>query len=147
MISWIVGAIALAIADRFLLKRSDISEIHLGEAEFLGGFVRVPITYKSRFPFLRGATIRYWMSDARKPTTVVEGDQRNLSYAKRGENCEWLFIPTEYMGGGKRLWLFTANVTHGDSFVNPLYRIFPISKQIRRSYCLDLSQEVNDDRK
>ncbi|EPB0514658.1 lysis protein, partial [Salmonella enterica subsp. enterica] len=40
MISWIVGAIALAIADRFLLKRSDISEIHLGEAEFLGGFVR-----------------------------------------------------------------------------------------------------------
>ncbi|EDV4899444.1 lysis protein, partial [Salmonella enterica subsp. enterica] len=28
-----------------------------------------------------------------------------------------------------------------------LYRIFPISKQVRRSYCLDLSQEVNDDRK
>ncbi|CAB5615183.1 lysis protein [Salmonella enterica] len=147
MIGWIVGAVVLAIADRFLLKRSDISDIHLGDAEYRNGFVRVPITYRSHFPFLRGATIRYWLSDARKPTTVIEGEQRNLAYAEQGENCEWLFIPTAYMEDGGRLWLFTANVTHGDSFINPLYRIFPISKQVRRSYYLDLSQDVNDGRK
>ncbi|MGC6746498.1 hypothetical protein ACP0HM_30320 [Escherichia coli] len=29
------------------------------------------------------------------------------------------------MGKGERLWHFNVMVTHGDSFINPLYRIFP----------------------
>lgn len=51
MISLIVGAVVMAIADRCLLKRSDVADIELGEVEYLDGFIRVPIAYTSKFPF------------------------------------------------------------------------------------------------
>ncbi len=82
-----------------------------------------------------------------KPTTVIEGEQRCLTSAEQGENSEWLYIPTEYMGKGERLWHFNVMVTHGDSFINPLYRIFPVTQQIRRSYVINLAQDVSDDEK
>ncbi|ELQ3559933.1 hypothetical protein [Escherichia coli] len=51
------------------------------------------------------------------------------------------------MGKGERLWHFNVMVTHGDSFINPLYRIFPVTQQIRRSYVINLAQDVSDDEK
>uniref|UniRef100_A0A7M2QNG5 LydB n=1 Tax=feces metagenome TaxID=1861841 RepID=A0A7M2QNG5_9ZZZZ len=147
MISLIVGAVAMAVADRFLLKRSDVVDIELGDVEYLDGFIRVPIAYTSKFPFLRGATVSYWMQDARKPTTVIQGEARHLANAEKGQNSEWLYIPTACMGKESGNWILTATVTHGDSFVNPLYRIFPIKLQARRSYYLTFSQDVNNGRK
>lgn len=73
---------------------------------------------------------------------MIEGEQRCLTSAEQGENSEWLYIPTEYMGKGERLWHFNVMVTHGDSFINPLYRIFPVTQQIRRSYVINLAQDV-----
>lgn len=134
MIGWGVCVLALALADRYLLKRKDITHLELGDVEIKPGFIRVPFKYRSKFPFLRGATVRYWIRDVQKPTTVIEGEQRCLTSAEQGENSEWLYIPTEYMGKGERLWHFNVMVTHGDSFINPLYRIFPVTQQIRRSY-------------
>nr|WP_284068962.1 hypothetical protein [Escherichia coli] len=48
---------------------------------------------------------------------MIEGEQRCLTSAEQGENSEWLYIPTEYMGKGERLWHFNVMVTHGDSFI------------------------------
>lgn len=98
MIGWGVCVLALALADRYLLKRKDITHLELGDVEIKPGFIRVPFKYRSKFPFLRGATVRYWIRDVQKPTTVIEGEQRCLTSAEQGENSEWLYIPTEYMG-------------------------------------------------
>ncbi|EHE4079506.1 lysis protein [Escherichia coli] len=147
MIGWGVCVLALALADRYLLKRKDITHLELGDVEIKPGFIRVPFKYRSKFPFLRGATVRYWIRDVQKPTTVIEGEQRCLTSAEQGENSEWLYIPTEYMGKGERLWHFNVMVTHGDSFINPLYRIFPVTQQIRSSYVINLAQDVSDDEK
>lgn len=146
MISLIVGAVVMAVADRCLLKRSDVADIELGEVEYLDGFIRVPIAYTSKFPFLRGATVSYWMQDARKPTTVIEGEPRHLAHAEKGKNSEWLFIPTACMNKKSGKWILTATVTHGDSFINPLYRIFPIVQRAQRSYQLTFSQDVDNGR-
>lgn len=98
MIGWGVCVLALALADRYLLKRKDITHLELGDVEIKPDFIRVPFKYRSKFPFLRGATVRYWIRDVQKPTTVIEGEQRCLTSAEQGENSEWLYIPTEYMG-------------------------------------------------
>lgn len=98
----------------------------------------------SRFARRNGQIL---IRDVQKPTTVIEGEQRCLTSAEQGENSEWLYIPTEYMGKGERLWHFNVMVTHGDSFINPLYRIFPVTQQIRRSYVINLAQDVSDDEK
>ncbi|EFJ4960695.1 lysis protein, partial [Escherichia coli] len=84
MIGWGVCALALALADRYLLKRKDITHLELGDVEIKPGFIRVPFKYRSKFPFLRGATVRYWIRDVQKPTTVIEGEQRCLTSAEQG---------------------------------------------------------------
>ncbi|MGT7284083.1 hypothetical protein ACRW7K_24310, partial [Escherichia coli] len=76
MIGWGVCVLALALADRYLLKRKDITHLELGDVEIKPGFIRVPFKYRSKFPFLRGATVRYWIRDVQKPTTVIEGEPR-----------------------------------------------------------------------
>ncbi|HGC3504459.1 TPA: lysis protein, partial [Escherichia coli] len=55
MIGWGVCVLALALADRYLLKRKDITHLELGDVEIKPGFIRVPFKYRSKFPFLRGA--------------------------------------------------------------------------------------------
>ncbi|EMF9660584.1 lysis protein, partial [Escherichia coli] len=52
MIGWGVCVLALALADRYLLKRKDITHLELGDVEVKQGFIRVPFKYRSKFPFL-----------------------------------------------------------------------------------------------
>ncbi|STI05276.1 lysis determining protein [Escherichia coli] len=51
MIGWGVCVLALALADRYLLKRKDITHLELGDVEIKPGFIRVPFKYRSKFPF------------------------------------------------------------------------------------------------
>ncbi|WP_250943981.1 hypothetical protein [Escherichia coli] len=46
MIGWGVCVLALALADRYLLKRKDITHLELGDVEIKPGFIRVPFTYR-----------------------------------------------------------------------------------------------------
>lgn len=147
MIELITAAIALlAIADRFGLQRKDVELFGLGEADVQRHFVRVPLVYETRFSLLRGATVDYWIRDARKPTTLIEGKPRRLASLARGENSEWLHIPTLHMGEGSGDWVLSVTVTHGDSFFNPLYRIFPISQTVTRKFHLTITEDENHER-
>lgn len=147
MIELITAAIALiAVVDRLVLQRKDIELMGLGEIDVQRHFVRIPVIYHSSFSKLRGATVDYWIQDARKPTTLIEGKARRLACVCRGDNSEWLHIPTLHMGEGSGDWVLSVTVTHGDSFFNPLYRIFPISQTVTRTYHLTITEDETNER-
>ncbi len=60
MIGWGVCVLALALADRYLLKRKDITHLELGDVEIKPGFIRVPFKYRSKFPFC-ARNVEYWI--------------------------------------------------------------------------------------
>ncbi|NUV19718.1 hypothetical protein MS6207_03952 [Escherichia coli] len=70
---WGVCVLALALADRYLLKRKDITHLELGDVEIKpvsSGAVQIP----SKFPFCAAQRSDIGFRDVQKPTTVIEGE-------------------------------------------------------------------------
>ena len=75
---------------------------------------------------------QYSLRDSKNPTAVITGKTRPLDLSVKGMNEEYLLIDQRYLEAGT--WLLSVRVTHGNSRMNPLYRIFPVQESITRSY-------------
>ncbi|MEE9647913.1 lysis protein [Enterobacter soli] len=140
----LIGAAAFyMIADRFCLQRSNITKLRAGEHKIENGHVRIPFYFNVKFNRLRGATIEYSLRDKRFPTTVIAGWRRTLEHSRTGENCEYLDIPANQVNPDGR-WVVRVKVVHGDSFLNPLYRIFPLELVVEKEFEIKLTQDATD---
>ena len=122
----VAGASITMISDRFALRRSSIVNLYAGEHKVEQGHLRVPVNFYVKSSRLIGATIEFSLRDKRCPTTVVAFNKRTLEHAGKGQNCEYLDIPLDRIIPPSGEWIISIKITHGDSFYNPLYRIFPI---------------------
>lgn len=135
------AAVAYMVTDRFLLPRSNITKLRAGEHKIENGHVRIPFYFNVKFNRLKGATIEYTLRDKRFPTTVIAGGRRTLEHSRTGENCEYLDIPADKVSPDGR-WIVRVKVVHGDSFLNPLYRIFPLHLVVEKEFDIQISREL-----
>lgn len=133
----LIAVFVLLVLDRALLRRTDISSIALDELIYTSDSIRVPLHYATRFARLKGAEIEYSLRDANHPTTVISGRRRTLIHSQRGDNCEYLIVNDKFLSNGQ--WIMSVQVKHGDSFINPLYRIFPLAHYVEKQFeiCLE----------
>ena len=94
--------------------------------------IAFPVSLKAKQSSVTGAQIEYWLRDKRDPTTVISGKARTLEFTAKGDSREHLLIDTRYLDDS--CWLLTVRITHGNSRLNPLYRVFPIRKVLSREF-------------
>ncbi len=135
---FITAMAAAMVADRCVFARKKVELLGCGTAvardNALAFPVRLNIACAGK---LAGAKIEYWLRDSNDPTVVISGKQRTLDLSPKGVSEEFLLIDTRYLEPGE--WLLTVRVTHGNSRLNPLYRIFPLQDTISRKYQLSKS--------
>ena len=140
----LVSAAAIyMIGDRFCVPRSNITKLRAGDHKVENGHVRIPFFFNVKFKRLKGATIEYSLRDKRFPTTVIAGGRRTLEHSRTGENCEYLDIPASKVSPDG-IWIVRVKVVHGDSFLNPLYRIFPIELVEEKELHIQLARDPQD---
>lgn len=129
------GLVGLCIADRFILGRKKIDLISIGEPQkTYGHAIAFPISLKAKKTNVTGAQVEYWLRDKRDPTTVISGKSRTLEFTEKGESREHLLIDSRYLDPSD--WVLTVRVTHGNSRINPLYRVFPITKVLTKQFTI-----------
>ncbi|WP_147200793.1 lysis protein [Pantoea sp. CCBC3-3-1] len=139
----VTAAVAYMISDRFLMKRSDITKLRVGDHKVENGHLRIPFFFNVKFNRLKGATVEYTLRDKRFPTTVIAGGRRTLEHSRTGENCEYLDIPaTKVTPDG--IWIVRVKVVHGDSFLNPLYRIFPLQLVVEKEFDVQMKRDTQN---
>lgn len=126
------GMAALAVFDRFILKRKKIRLVECGDAVVRGKALAFPLRFRVSCARLTGAMVEYSLRDSKNPTSVITGKTRTLDLSAKGINEEYLLIDQRYLEAGT--WLLSVRVTHGNSRMNPLYRIFPVQESITRNY-------------
>ncbi|MBQ5149518.1 lysis protein [Citrobacter freundii] len=130
----VVGASITMAADRWALRRATVKNLFVGEHKIEQGHLRVPVYYNVRSSRLIGATIEFTLRDKSCPTTVVAYRRRTLEHASKGENCEYLDIPLDRLIIPAGKWIINIKILHGDSFYNPLYRIFPLHLDAKKEF-------------
>ncbi|ECZ5819239.1 lysis protein [Salmonella enterica] len=130
----VVGASITMAADRWALRRATVKNLFVGEHKIEQGHLRVPVYYHVRSSRLIGATIEFTLRDKSCPTTVVAYRRRTLEHASKGENCEYLDIPLDRLIIPAGEWIINVKILHGDSFYNPLYRIFPLHLDAQKEF-------------
>ncbi|OIY13609.1 hypothetical protein [Citrobacter freundii] len=130
----VVGASITMAADRWALRRATVKNLFVGEHKIEQGHLRVPVYYNVRSSRLIGATIEFTLRDKSCPTTVVAYRRRTLEHASKGENCEYLDIPLDRLIIPAGKWIINIKILHGDSFYNPLYRIFPLHLDAQKEF-------------
>lgn len=131
----ILGIAAACFVDRFILGRRKIDLISIGEPKAaMDNAIAFPVCLKAKRNSVTGAQIEYWLRDKRDPTTVISGKARTLEFTEKGESRENLLIDTRYLDAS--IWSLTVRITHGNSRINPLYRLFPIRKILNREFII-----------
>lgn len=132
----IITAMAAAmVVDRCAFTRKKVSLLGCGAATVRGNALAFPVRLSiACVGKLAGAKIEYWLRDSNDPTVVISGKQRTLDLSPKGVSEEFLLIDTRYLEPGE--WSLTVRVTHGNSRLNPLYRIFPLQDTVTRTYQL-----------
>jgi len=136
-----ITAMATAmVVDRCMFARKKVALLGCGTAvvrdNALAFPVRLDITCAGK---LAGAKIEYWLRDSNDPTVVISGKQRTLDLSPKGVSEEFLLIDTRYLAQGE--WSLTVRVTHGNSRLNPLYRIFPLEDTVSKTYQLKKTEQ------
>ncbi|NDO81514.1 lysis protein [Citrobacter sp. NCU1] len=129
---FLLGMAAVAAIDRFIFKRKQVVLLGAGEAVERDNAIAFPVKFQVNCEKLTGAHIEYWLRDSSNPTAVITGKTRTLDLTPKGLNHEYLLIDTRYLDNGT--WELTIRITHGNSRMNPLYRIFPLQESTVRSY-------------
>lgn len=129
-----IGAmVAAALGDRFIFTRKKVSLVSCGTATVRDHAIAFPVRFNiSCAGKLTGASVEYWLRDSNNPTVVISGKQRTLDLSKKGVSDEFLLIDTRHLATAE--WVLTVRVTHGNSRLNPLYRIFPLQETITQKY-------------
>ncbi|RAU45267.1 lysis protein [Pseudocitrobacter sp. RIT415] len=140
MFAWILvaGASITMAADRWALQRATVKNLCVGDHKVEQGHLRVPVYFNVKSSRLVGATIEFTLRDKRCPTTVVAFNRRTLEHASKGENCEYLDIPLDRLILPSGQWIINVKILHGDSFYNPLYRIFPLQLDAQKVFEINL---------
>ncbi|WP_241647067.1 lysis protein [Rosenbergiella metrosideri] len=129
------GLAVLCLVDRFILGRKKIDLIDIGEPQnTLGNAIAFPIKLKAKRTNITGAQVEYWLRDKRDPTTVISGKTRTLEFTEKGASSENLLIDTRYLDASD--WALTVRIKHGNSRINPLYRVFPITKVLTKQFTI-----------
>jgi len=118
-----LAALAVAVADRVLLRRCGVKLVNLGAAQKEGELTAFPIAFVKRSSRLKGARIEYWLRRADQPNLIISGVHRTLDLSSAGINNELLTFKSAYLTPGE--WELQVRITHGDSCWNPVYRLFP----------------------
>ena len=136
MIAWILvaGASITMAVDRWALQRSTVNNLCIGKHKIEQGHLRIPVYFDVKSSRLVGATIEFNLKDKRCPTTVVTSCRRTLEHASKGKNCEYLDIPLDRLIVPAGQWIINIEILHGDSFYNPLYRIFPLHLDAQKEF-------------
>jgi len=137
---FITAMAAAMVVDRYALARKKVSLLGCGAAMVRGNALAFPVRLSiACVGKLAGAKIEYWLRDSNDPTVVISGKQRTLDLSPKGVSEEFLLIDTRYLEPGE--WYLTVRVTHGNSRLNPLYRIFPLQDTVTRTYQLSKSEQ------
>lgn len=121
----------LASLDRFYLKRRDIEIQNIFYAGEDDNNYRFAISF-SISQALKSSSIIYTLRDTKNPSMVVSGKPRTLEFSELGGNEEYLLFPKRMINSG--LWVLDVKVSSHDSAINPLYKLFPITKHISREF-------------
>ncbi|PLR30290.1 lysis protein [Chimaeribacter californicus] len=132
---------ASMIIDRFLMKRSKITDLRVGDHKVEKGCLRIPFFFNIKYNRLKGATIEYTLRDAQFPTTVIAGGRRTLEHSRAGSNCEYLDVDTDKISTDG-IWIVHVKIVHGDSLYNPLYRIFPLDMTVEKRLNIQLERDT-----
>lgn len=130
----VAGASITMAADRWMLQRATVRSLCVGQHKIEQGHLRVPVYFHVKSSRLIGATIEFTLRDKQCPTTVVASSRRTLEHASKGENCEYLDIPLDRLILPNGQWIINVKILHGDSFYNPLYRIFPLHLDAQKEF-------------
>ncbi len=137
---FLLGMAIAAVIDRFVFIRKQVVLMGVGEGVMRGNAIGFPVKFKVNCANLTGAHIEYGLRDSSNPTAVITGKTRTLDFAPKGLNQEYLLIDTRYMDEGS--WVLSVRVTHGNSRMNPLYRIFPVQASTFRTYVITKAKGV-----
>lgn len=131
---------AAMVVDRCAFARKKVSLLGCGAATVRGNALAFPVRLSiACVGKLAGAKIEYWLRDSNDPTVVISGKKRTLDLSPKGVSEEFLLIDTRYLEPGE--WSLTVRVTHGNSRLNPLYRIFPLQDTVTRTYQLSQTEQ------
>lgn len=137
---FITAMAAAMVVDRCAFARKKVSLLGCGAATVRGNALAFPVRLSiACVGKLAGAKIEYWLRDSNDPTVVISGKQRTLDLSPKGVSEEFLLIDTRYLELGE--WSLTVRVTHGNSRLNPLYRIFPLQDTVTKTYQLSKSEQ------
>lgn len=139
MISILVLLVCVAIVDRIFLRRVDIKNISLGQLEYTETSIRVPFSFFTKMARFKGAVVSYSLRDIHNPSTVINGRPRTLEHSSKGFNSEYLYISHHHIHADGK-WVMRIKITHGDSFWNPVYRIFPIVHVVEKEFDVSLHE-------
>ncbi|MGL5103071.1 MAG: lysis protein [Plesiomonas sp.] len=128
------ASLAVAVIDRLLLKRKQITVLSVGSVTDRGRAFAFPVRFHNRSGVLKGAYVEYWLRDTSDPTTVINGKCRTLDITKKGTSEEFLLVDKKYITSGE--WELHIRVTHGNCRWNPLYRWFPVQSNFQQNYIL-----------
>lgn len=139
IIGWALLAVALAVIDRFVIRRGRIELSELIGAGFVEkptsktdtkpqSFFRLQISFKA-FPPLIFSRVTYTVRDKLNPATVISGKDRTLDFSLKGHNAEYLLIREDLLTDGE--WIADVKIESLGCRINPLYKIFPMSSHMR----------------
>ncbi|CAH3933226.1 TPA: hypothetical protein ACGFAK_004609 [Serratia marcescens] len=124
--------VAAALADRFLFKRRKAIVQDTGSEEYIDEVIRFPVSFLTTCRNVKGARVEYCLRDKKDPTTVITGKARSLFISDKGLTREFLFFNRRYLKSGN--WELVVRMTHGDSRINPLYRLFPVQSVVTKVF-------------
>lgn len=131
---------AAMVIDRCVFIRKKVALLGCGSAVVRDNAIAFPVKFDiSCAGKLTGAKVEYWLRDSNNPTVVISGKQRTLDLSPKGVSEEFLLIDNRYLESGT--WELTVRVTHGNSRLNPLYRIFPLQDTATKKYQLIKSEQ------
>lgn len=128
----LVLVVTAALADRYLFKRRKVIAQKIGEEEYSDEVIRFPVSFKTTCRNVKGARVEYCLRDKKDPTTVITGKARSLFISEKGVTREFLFFNRRYLKDGN--WELVVRMTHGDSRINPLYRLFPVQSVVTKVF-------------
>lgn len=127
------GLVVIALADRFLLRRRKVRIREIGDPTIISGkAIAFPISIEAKKGKITGTQVEYWLRSKADPTIVISGKRRTMEFALKGNSREFLLIDNRYVESGE--WLLTVRIVHGNSRVNPLYRVFPLHETLSRKF-------------
>ncbi len=141
MIEHAVGAVVIAVLDRFLLKRRKLKIFSVERSQDDTDHVRFEVGFNVPSKLISGEIV-YTIRDKQNPKTVIQGKERVLDFSEVGANTEYLLFNKKLFESYKRnrdlgRWILNVKLVTSGSRINPLYKIFPLSVETEREFNLD----------